>query len=139
MLSFQRDALPAGIDSPSSGDSSAGSDFEASNSRADKKIEKFLNNLNGFVVENDLDRKLLLGLVKRDYPIKKKGSSNKGDISFDIDQDIKGGMQVRAPGPLPHDYYQQTNLNADNSQFMTHVSHDFLDRSETGTPQQLVY
>ena len=75
-MSFQRDALPAGIETPSSGDSSAGSDFEASNSRSDKKVQKFLNNLNGFVIETDLDRKLLLGILKRDYAIN-KGSFNK--------------------------------------------------------------
>ena len=77
-MSFQRDILQAGSDSPSSSDSSAGSDFEASHNRDKKKAKKFLRNLHGFVIETDLDRRLFTGLLKRDYPI--KGFNKTGNL-----------------------------------------------------------
>ena len=90
LLSFQRDTLPAGIDSPSSSDSSAGSDFETSNKRDPEKVEKLLKNLHGFVIETDIDRRLLTGLVKRDYPI--KGSNTTGMLKNDVDK--KGRLRI---------------------------------------------
>ena len=120
LLSFQRDTLPAGIDSPSSSDSSAGSDFETSNKRDPEKVEKLLKNLHGFVIETDFDRRLLTGLVKRDYPI--KGSNTTGMLKNDVDK--KGRLRI--------------DPNNNNDWLANRSSAYLMNRSEEGTPIKLI-